>query len=238
MSRPSKNKNAQVDQRNAECLLLEQQMDACLDGRDSISTLASDPHLDRCPRCRISFDIYRQFDSAGGAVLNGGAVTLLPQRQERSSRLTRGWVPLSSVALTLALVIYAVVSMPGGGSSDPFSAISVSSNMTSVDSNPEEVGRLESEADAQSQRWDPEYLVQLGSAMDDSQPQSMLPSLREVRTISQGLLSSNLVSSIIGKPGSGWRKPWQYTSELPGIRPFHQSVNVALVLYNDSKTVL
>ena len=38
----------------------------------------------------------------------------------------------------------------------------------------------------------------------------------------------------IGRLGS----PWQYTLELPGIRPIHRSVTVGLALYNDSVSLL
>lgn len=238
MSQPNKNQNTQVEDRNAQCHLFEQQLDACLDGRDSVSALADDPHLEGCVHCRSSFDIYRQFDRAGGAVLNGGARTLLSNQTKRSSGPQRGWLPLSSVALAAALIVSVVTSMPSGESNNQFAAVGVSSNVTSVNATAGEVDGLESENDAAAKLWNSNDLVHLRSAEGDSPSQPMLKPLYEVGTISKRLLSSSLVSSIAGEPGSGWRKPWQYTSELPGIRPFHRSVNIALVLCNDSMMVL
>ncbi len=241
MSQPNENLNSEVDGsvgRDTRCVLFEQQLDACLDGRDSITALASDPHLSLCSHCRVSFDIYRQFDGTGGAVLNGGARTLPSKRQGPSSGPLRGWLPISAVALAAALIIYAVTSPTGGESNNQFAATGVSSNVTSVNSTAEEVDGFESENDAAAKQWNSNDLVHLRSTVGDSPSQPMLQPLYEVRTISNRFLASNLVTSIVGKPGSGWKKPWQYTSELPGIRPFHRSVNIALVLYNDSMMVL
>lgn len=237
MSRPNENKDAQVDQRSTECLLFAQRMDACLDDRDSISLLVSDRHLDHCSHCRISFDIYRQFDGAGGAVLNGGARTLGPYGKKHSPNVFRRWLPFSSLAMAVVLIVFAVVVAPSGQSENQSVAINSSTKVASENSTVAEVDSLEFDSDAASKLWNSNFWSALSSVAGYLQQQE-LSLLFEVDRISQRLLPSSLVSSIVGDPGSGWEKPWQYTSELPGIRPFHQSVNVALLLYRDSMTVL
>lgn len=228
MSQPDKNTISPADPEDLPCQRFEQQLDACLDGRGSMSTLASDPHLGSCSDCRITFDVYRQFDRAGGAVLNGGAGTLSSNRTKRSPISNQRWLPLSSLAVAAALMIYVVASPPSGESNNQFAAIG-SSNLVSETSMATEADSSDVANDVSHNLWNSNYVNQLRSAAGEMQQQPMAEPLCEVGKISQRLLSSSL---------GGWEKSWQYTSELPGIRPFHRSVNVALVLYNDSITLL
>lgn len=202
MNRP--NKDPQADRQDVRCQLFQQQLDGCLDGRGWLSTLDSNPHLVDCSDCRTSLEIYRQFDSAGGAVLNGGAGKLPSNRKQGTSISRQHWLPLTSVAVAAALMISLVAWLPMGQPNNQFAAIDSASNLVS-------------ETTAVNDHR---------SAVVNAQQQPTAEPFHEVATISQRLLRS------------GWEKPWQYTSELPGIRPFHRSVHVALVLYNDSLTLL
>lgn len=245
MSQP--NKNSPVDCPDAQCRLFEQQLDACLDGRASITALASDPHLGNCPDCRITFDIYRQFERADGAVLGGGARALTSNPRKSSPGRMQRWLPLTPVALAplalvAAMLIYAVASPNGQPENqfadqfaDQFAAIGGLSDVSSqatdgLSSNPPNL--------RPNLRPNSNSFTVSRSAGDNLDLQPVLQQFRAVGSASQRLFSRSVGASFAGKHGGGWESPWRYTSELPGIRPFHRSVNVALVLYNDSVTLL
>jgi len=249
MNRP--NEIPQADRQQLPCQRFEQQLDACLDGRRSISSLVSDPHLEGCSDCRVSFDIYRQFDRAGGTVLNGGA----RQNVNSISRFQpphRRWFPLTSAALgfAAALMIIVVATLPREWQSTgevaaidapPSNLVTETSVMSAQAMSAQAMSALQSFDFAKgdpSQLSNANDVNELQSAAEDTRRQPTVEQFCEVGTISHRFLSRSMVSPLSGSQCNSWQNPWQYTSELPGIRPFHRSVNVALVLYNDSMTVL
>jgi len=238
MNQPSE--NARVDRQDVQCQLFEQHLNECLDGRGSMSTLSSNPHLDGCDDCRVSFDIYCQFDRAGGAVLNGGARPLPLNRKKRSPITHQRWLSVASIAVAAALMIYVVTPTPDGASDHQLATIDSASNLVTETSSTE-VERLDFDNDVSPNLWYMNYVNELAtarSAFGDARQQPILNPFYEVGSISQRLLSSSLASPIASGRSRGWEKPWRYTSELPGIRPFHRTVNVGLVLYNDSMSLL
>jgi hypothetical protein len=226
MGQPNKNEIGPAETVDAKCQRFQQQLNGCLDGRGSVSALAADPHLRGCCDCQIAFEVYQQFDNAGGAVLNGGARTfapagIRPTGKRPAANHDRRWLPRTTVAmmatLAAALMIYAVTSPANEQLNYALAADDASTSLMTETFVAIEAGPL-------------------ASSEDGLLPVRVVEPLREAGTISQRWLSNRLGPVVAG--GRGWERPWQYTSELPGIRPFHRSMNVALVFYNDAMTLL
>ncbi|MDB4766851.1 hypothetical protein OAG71_04105 [bacterium] len=232
----------QVDVQKYECHQFEQMLDDCLDDRDSISALVSNPHLQQCDECQNAYDVYRQFDSVGAAVLNGGA-----RFENRSANLRRErlefWRLMGAAVLTTSaavLMLFVLASPPQGhGSSNIANNVNLPNLLE-----PAALG-LVKDADASVAiesidfaSWNSDYISELRSAVG-CEAQPAWERLREASEFSSVLVATQLAVPFkrvlpLGRLGD----PWLYTSELPGIRPIHRSVKAGLVLYQDSVSLL
>ena len=86
--------------------------------------------------------------------------------------------------------------------------------------------------------WNANYISDLGVAVSfETQP--TFETLRKASEHTSSLVASHLAVPFRQVlPLERFSNPWQYTSELPGIRPIHRSVKAGLVLYQDSISLL
>ena len=232
----------QVGVQKYECHQFEQLLDDCLDDRDSISALAANPHLQQCGECQNAYEVYLQFDSSGGTVLNGGARfknrSVKPQRESADFWSVIGAAVLTTSAAVLLLLVFA-------SSSEQSDSNFVASNVDLHNVlGPFPIGLMEaknSNADMEPSelpRWDASYISEFPSAVG-YQAQPTLDKLYEASEVSGNLVASRLAipfQQVKLLPSIG--SPWQYTSELPGIRPIHRSMKVGLALCQDSVSLL
>ena len=236
----------QVGVQKYECHQFEQLLDDCLDGRDSLTELAANPHLQQCDECQNAYGVYRQFDAVGAAVLNGGAQTegrstkFRQDGRDRSDFWNAGiWSGVGAAALTTSavLLLFVFASPPQG---DDFNL--VANNVGLPNASPMGLVEVENSATVENPRdlaqWSVGYISEFRSAIGDEAKPAFDMLLKS------GDFSSSLVASQLAVPfqnvipfGSLGR-PWQYTSELPGIRPIHRSVTVGLTLCQDSVSLL
>lgn len=237
---------------DSDCQRFEQLLHDCLDERMPTATLALDPHLRNCCDCQSLLNVCQQFGDSGGAVLNGGAPP--SNAKQRSSGERRfGW-PMTSAALVVASAALVLFVLSLGPADRPVDTIAstASENGATTEISHLESGDWELEFNAALQDhpsqfanadavglWHSNYVNQLRSAVDYSQ-QPAMDQFSRVGEVSRILLSHGFDQPlpIGGVRGICWENPWQYTAELPGIRPIHRSMNVALVFYNDSMTLL
>ena len=201
----------QVDVQKYECHQFEQLLDDCLDGRDSISALASNAHLQQCDDCQNAYDVYLQFDSAGGAVLNGGARSGgTPNKLQRDRRDRSGvrsvWSVLrakGAAVLTTsaaALLIFVLALPPQGSDSGDVSNVAAlngaainSAALTGL--SPIDPVEGEDSFAAEKPRefalWDAEYISDFRSAIGDEATPA-LNMLLESSDFSSSLVASQL----------------------------------------------
>ncbi len=222
---------------STDCHRFKQSLDNCLDDRGSISAFASDVHLRSCRHCQTSFAVYRHFSSVGGAVLNGGALPVRHTSANGSpSSVSRpAWALPSAMLLasTAVLVGIALLLSPGTEPIDINAALKPTSPVTTEITHPTGLETNERRSDPEDlpPPWNSNYVNQLRAAIDYSR-QPGLNQFCHAGEVSRNLLSQNILQPIDGCFGDRWMNPWLYASELPGIRPIHRSVNVALVLYH------
>ena len=232
----------QVGVQKYECHQFERLLDDYLDGRDSISELAFSPHLRQCKDCQNAYDVYLQFDRTDGALLNGGArssrqtTKLSRERRDRSDL----WSVMGAGILTTsaAVLLLFVLASPLQRSDSDY----VSSNNAFSNTSP--IGLMNAEESnvaagpIEVTRWDAVYISEFRSAFG----YQAQPTLEKIYAASE--VSGNLVASRLAIPFQRMlllpsvSSPWQYTSELPGIRPIHRSVKAGLFLYQDSVSLL
>lgn len=228
-----------------DCDQFQQQLDQCLDDRLAVKSLASDGHLRSCGKCQTAFDVYRQFPLGGPAVLNGGDTS--ESTALDLGRLNRSGHPIthrfksatqSSAAIVAAAIAIAVL----------ISAFNAKGEKEIASTSPAATKIRHDENDLRSQRFGQYDGGQFKSAArsifskangfakshfetHDFQPikieanhRSVLIPLAAFGDIRHGLSNYRLP-----RPLEGFQSPLFYTSELPGIRPLHRSMNVAMV---------
>ena len=237
------------------CEDFELRMNECLDERSPLASLEGDTHLVQCDDCQTLFNVYQQVTD-GAAVLNGGARSLVATAMRDSDRFDHPklWAKVTPVLLVAAAAVMFIFVLPAiqqSQSGDDFATATsppntMVANLTDAGGSTDSVNSTEAVFDFRSgvldladwhndtydDAWHNKAFSEVLSAIDSSQ-QPTFDQLFEMSEFSRRLLVQQL-SQPVGK----WDNPWQYTAELPGIAPLHRSVNVALVLYNDTTKLL
>lgn len=233
-----------------ECIQFERRLDRYLDGRQGVESLSSDGHLKSCQKCQIALDVYRQFSDRGGAVLNGGgrwdAQMSSSDSAQRSQQTATGLPKFSvsassvfafSVLATAALLMLIAMSLPFAG--DPTSSTSVA--IPTLHSNqpisgqqspinfepPMDGGGFELATGAVLANAD---RLAKGLAASEHSNRSPVTPIAAIGHVG-GQWWQYRYRYRLPRPLNGFQSPLFYTSELPGIRPLHRSMNVAMVAF-------
>jgi hypothetical protein len=234
MSKPPPQIDADLD---GGCIDFERRLNERLDKRVPVGDLATAKHLQRCAKCQVSFDVYQQFADHDGAVLNAN------NRIDLSSSKPGHLKPVSTdsfghnlklaiIPATLAaaalLIFFNISTTPNNDGDDVASsaatqAISMPSRpiKNSVSTLAQQYRAVIPEGSAQAKRplgatANSKGLIELPSEIAFSQH-------NPISDLSRGLMAYRLPSPLDRFP-----PPLRYTSELPGVRPIHRTIHIAM----------